>query len=107
MIIRSHSSISTSAVAPAARLVPRGDLLRERILKTMTTQIVNVKKRLIANGDVLATRVLSTKWVSFLGDKKIPVELLNLWPLCLTLPRKLLLTEMSTRLPPTYLSANR
>ena len=107
VILWSRSSIPMSAVAPAARLVARGDLLREKILKTMTMQIMNVKKRLIANGDVLAMRVLSIEWVSFLGEIKIPLELLNPWQLCLTLLRKLLLTELLARLPLTYMAANR
>ena len=59
VILWSRSSISTSAVAPAARLVSRRDLSRERILKTMTMQIMDANKRLIANGDVLAMRVPS------------------------------------------------
>ena len=94
VILGTHSSISTSFVAPDARPVPRGNLFREKISNRMTTQIVNVKKRLIANGDVPAIRVAPMKWVSILGERRAPIELLNLWQSCLTLLGKLLLTGL-------------
>ena len=88
-------------------MVLLGDLFREKMLNRMTTQIINVKRRLIANGDVPAFRVFLMKRVNFLADKRALVELLNLLQSCSRLLRKLLLTELLTRLPPTYLSAKR
>ena len=67
--------MSTSSVASADGIVPRGNLFRVKMLNRMRTQIMTIKRRLIATEEVPVFRVFSIRCVSVLEERRVLVEL--------------------------------